>query len=145
MAKSRHRYRVCSYVDNFANSPSFGRAETSADFRSPSTRLVTLLERNDLTRHPSKGAWDGTDQVLKQLGFIIDTINGTLGVPAIKMEVRESGDESHQDDAVHCSSCPGQGPVFLGLPDAKPRIAVPDTPFRLRTLNDALHGKTDKC
>lgn len=142
----RHRYRVCPYVDDWVIAPSFGRATKSADSHSPSTGLHTLLERYDQTRNPSKGAWGGGAQVLEHLGFVIDTVNGTFEVPAVKMEKTEMAAMS----LISMARCnPRRVPAkvlspFFGRAQSL-RLAVPDTPLLLRALYDALHGVVEEC
>lgn len=43
----------------------------------------TILQYG-LTRHQAKGVWGESAQDIQHLGFVIDTVCGTFGVPARK-------------------------------------------------------------
>jgi hypothetical protein len=88
--QQRYRYRVCSYVDDFAVMPSVGRPATEADSLKASAKLGQLLVKYGLTRHRDKGVWNGGAQVLSHLGFIIDTVRGVFGVPPTKLGKMEA-------------------------------------------------------
>lgn len=91
MVKARYGYRVCSYVDDFAAASSLGRPSTKKDCLAASRTLDKLLARYSLTRHESKGIWGSGAQVVQHLGFMIDTIRGTFGVPDSKLDKIEIG------------------------------------------------------
>jgi Reverse transcriptase (RNA-dependent DNA polymerase) len=84
--KSRFGYRVLSYVDDYLICPSTGRASTKMDCLRASARLYKLLLRYGLTRHPKKGVRCGGSQVLQHLGFVIDSVRGSFGVSASKLD-----------------------------------------------------------
>jgi hypothetical protein len=48
--------------------------------------LDKLLLRYGLTRHSKQGILGGVSQVLQHLGFGIDSVRGSFGVPASKLD-----------------------------------------------------------
>lgn len=83
--KKTLRYRVLSFVDDFALAPSSGRASTSALCVRASAKIDQLIVRYGLTRHPQKGFWGQGAQVITHLGFVIDTVRVRFGVPQKKL------------------------------------------------------------
>jgi hypothetical protein len=68
-----------------------------------SARLDKLLLRYGLTRHPKKGVWSGGSQVLQHLGFVIDSVRGSFGVPASKLGKGEQYDSGViEAGQMHC-------------------------------------------
>jgi Reverse transcriptase (RNA-dependent DNA polymerase) len=101
--KSRCGYRVLSYVDDYLICPSTGRASTKMDCLRASDRLDKLLLRYGLTRHLKKGVWSGGSQVLQHLGFVIDSVRGSFGVPASKLDKGEQyGSGVIEAGQMHC-------------------------------------------
>jgi hypothetical protein len=144
MVKHRCRYRVCSYVDDFAVVPSVGRPATEADCLKASAKLDKLLIRYGLKHHQVKGVWNGGAQVLTHLGFMIDTVRGVFGVPTTKLNklealacrlLRMARSNARRVPARDIAS-------FIGIAQSL-WLAVPDTAFRPREMYDSLHGQTD--
>lgn len=144
MVKRRFGYRVCSYVDDFAAVSSMGRPATSRDFLKASKVLNRLLKRYGITRHPIKGVWDSGSQVITHLGFMIDTVRGTFGVSATKLDkIEVILKRLHRMARSNARRVPVRELAsFIGRAQSL-RLAVPDTAFRLRELYADLHGKED--
>ena len=139
MVRTRLSYRVLSYVDDFAIAPSMGRAATANDCRKASAKLGQLLNRYGLTRHPEKGVWGSGSQTICHLGFMIDTIRGTFGVPEEKVCALQQQSKKLLDLARrNRRRVPKQELArFIGKAQSL-RLAVPETAFRLRALYDCL-------
>lgn len=89
MLKQRYGSRICSYVDDLAIAPSQGRPSTPSDCIRASALIEKLLLRCGPTRHPVKGIWGPRSQVIEHLGFRIDTVRGSFGVPAMNLNILE--------------------------------------------------------
>ena len=142
MVKRSRGFRVCCYVDDFAVAPSMGRRSTQDDCKKASRYLDAMLQRYGLTRHETKGVWGSGSQVVQHLGFIIDTVNGTFGVPAGNLDKIEVGARCLLKMA-RCNArrVPMRELVSIIGRAQSLRLAVPDTAFRLRASYVSLHGK----
>lgn len=89
MMKARYGYRVRSYVDGFSIAPFLSRPATSPDFFRAQANDDHLLVRYGLIRHQTKGIWNEGAQVLEHFSFVINTMAGTFGVPAVNLEKLE--------------------------------------------------------
>jgi Reverse transcriptase (RNA-dependent DNA polymerase) len=137
--KSRFGYRVLSYMDDYLICPSTGRASTKMDHIRASARLEKLLFRYGLTRHPKKCVLGGASQVLQHLGFVIDSVRGSFGVPANKLDKVSSMAQALLR-RVRCNACKvpeAELESFVGKAQSL-RLVVPETAFRLRALYDVI-------
>jgi len=67
-------FRVLAYLDDFLIAPNrHGAVATNRDCRRAACRIDELMTSLGLTRHPSKGEWEGR-QVIEHLGVIIDSV-----------------------------------------------------------------------
>lgn len=139
MVRKRLQYRVLSYVDDFAIAPSMGRAATMEDCNRASRKIDYLLVRYGLTRHPAKGVWGGGSQIIRHLGFIIDTVHGTFGVPEDKvLRVERLATGLLKLARRNRRRVPKKELAsFIGKAQSL-RLAVPETAFNLRSLYDSL-------
>lgn len=63
------------YLDDILEEPQSSKAATAADCLRASTRLYHVLERLDISRHPTKGVWGDGAQELEYLYFHVSTIS----------------------------------------------------------------------
>lgn len=147
MVRKNLGYRVLSYVDDFAIAPSLGRPATEEDCLKASQKLDRLLSRYGLTRHPDKGVWGSGSQVIRHLGFIIDTVQGNFGVPEDKVcKVEGLARKLLKLARKNRRRVPKREVAsFIGKAQSL-RLAVPQTAFRLRALYDSLSlDYSDQC
>lgn len=141
MLRRTLRYRVLQYVDDFLVAPSVGRHSTRRDCLRASKLITRLLAYYGIKRHPEKGIWGGGTTCIVHLGFVIDTVRCTFGVPAVKLE-KVSSMAKRLMMCVRRNRRQAQRSLiasFVGV-CASLSLAVPDARFFLRGLHDCLSG-----
>jgi hypothetical protein len=125
--------RVLPYVDDF-----LCLAATRAEALRCRDRVVYVLRRLGLTRHPEKGFWDPT-QRLEHLGLEVDTAQGLFLVPPAKLSglMQQSGAilaiAARDRRLVHVRTLAS----FVGYAQSV-ELACPAARFYLRALHDAM-------
>jgi len=73
-ALRREGFRVISYFDDFGGAPptQAPTESTAGEALAGGERVRDMFTQLDLTLHPTKGVWEGTD-CLPLLGFLVDT------------------------------------------------------------------------
>jgi hypothetical protein len=136
--KSRFGYRVLSYVDHYLICRSTGTASKKMDCLRVLTRLDKLFLRYGITRHPKIG-FGGWVSMLQHLNFIVDSVRGSFGVPASKLDKVSSMDRSLlRRFRCNARKAPrAELESFIGKAQIL-RLAVQQTALRLRALYDAI-------
>jgi hypothetical protein len=126
-ALRKKRWRVLVYVDDFLVVPSPVGKVARIRQCSRATRWISgLLSRLGVSRHPTKGEWEGTTRV-EHLGFVVDTMEMKFYLAPRKMEkVQSPSDVSAATDSQRETLGRRDGALELPWPM---RVSKPSNPL----------------